>query len=79
MHYYKLDNPHMDEKFLNGSSVQCPAIIPAEEFLSGKFNEGERLVVMLSNGKKYMDKIIKFSGTVKNGLAQGQFEIIRNM
>jgi hypothetical protein len=78
MHFYKLDNKLEDEKFLNGSSVQCPAIIPEEEFVSGKFKEDERIVVMLSNGKKYMGHIIKFSGNVNDGLAQGHLEIIRN-
>jgi hypothetical protein len=79
MHFYKLDNKLEDEKFLQGSSMQCPAIIPKEEFFSGKFKEGERIVVILSNGKKYMGRIIKFSGSVSKGLAQGHLEIMRNM
>jgi hypothetical protein len=79
MHFYKLDSKFEDEKFLNGSSVQCPAIIAEEEFLSGKFKEGERIIVMLSNGKKYMGKIIKFSGSVSKGLAQGHLEMKRNI
>ena len=75
MHYYKLESKIDDEKFLKGESVECAAVIPEEEFLSGKFKEGAGLVIMLSNRKKYMGEILGFTGEFKNGKRDGVLRI----
>ncbi len=77
MDFYKLDNKEMDEKFLKGISVSCQAVIREEDHLAGKLREGSRIVIMLSNGKKYMGLVEKFSGKTINGFAEGELVIVR--
>ena len=77
MHYYKLDDKRMDAIFLNGSLVSCKAVVPYDECVSGKVKQGERIVVMLSNGKKFMGRIVNFAYVVKNGLAIGDLEVVK--
>ena len=64
----------MDEDFLAGKPVWCEAVVPE----SSIFKEGDRLVVLLSNGKKYLGKIGVFNHTLTNGYASGKVEITRS-
>ena len=73
MQSYKLDNKKMDEDFLSGKSVWCHAVVPDHTTLK----EGEKLVVLLSNGKKYLGRIGKFNYKLEKGFASGKLEIHR--
>jgi hypothetical protein len=75
MNTYQLDDKVMDEKFLAGKPVLCKATVREQE--SAGLTNGVRIVVLLSNGKKYMSEILNFTYTVKNGYASGTLELIR--
>jgi hypothetical protein len=77
MDYYKLDNSDMDEKFLKGDPVNCSAVIREEDFLVGKLHKGSPIVIMLSNGKKYMGQVEKFTYQTFKGCASGQLVVLR--
>ena len=77
MDFYKLDHKEMDEKFLQGMPVSCQAVIREEDHLAGKLKEGSRLVVMLSNGKKYMGQVETFFSKTLNGFVEGELVIVR--
>ena len=73
MKTYRLDNKETDKLFLAGESVHCPAVTLVTEIP----NPGERLVILLSNGKKYMGEIIAFDHSIEGIHAQGQLRIVR--
>jgi hypothetical protein len=73
MKTYQLENKDADERFLKGESIQCPAVMP----VTGLLNPGDRLVILLSNGKKYMGEITNFDHTIKGNHAEGSLQIIR--
>lgn len=67
----------MDREFLDGKPVLCDAAIRASEYLSGVLKENEKIVVMLSNGKKYMGQVIRFNHRMQDDYAIGKLEIVR--
>jgi hypothetical protein len=73
----QLDDQKMDKDFLEGLPVTCDAIVPLKEHLSGVLNHGQRIVVLLSNRKKYMAEVIGFSNQVTDNYAEGKVELIR--
>jgi hypothetical protein len=73
MKTYQLDSNETDKLFLGGESIQCPAVLPVADMPK----PGERLVILLSNGKKYMGEIRDFDHTISGGHAQGKLRIIR--
>jgi hypothetical protein len=75
MNAYQLDDKIMDQEFLAGKPVQCKVVVKEPE--SARMTAGVRMVVMLSNGKKYMGEIVSFTYTVKKGHADGLLELIR--
>lgn len=77
MNSYQLENKTMDEDFLNGKTVNCNAVIPVSGYESGMLKEGERIVVLLSIGKKFMGKIMRSSFEKRGNLTEGKLEIIR--
>jgi len=79
MDYYKLENKEMDETFLKGLQVTCKAVIPEKDYLGDKLKEGSPIVVMLSNGKKYMGQVVGFSGKTLNGFAVGELIMMKKI
>jgi hypothetical protein len=75
MNAYQLENKTMDALFLDGKAVTCPAVIDQKE--TGVLKEGMRLVILLSNGKKYMGEVTRYTYSVQKGHAVGALEIIR--
>lgn len=73
MKTYQLDNKETDKLFLAGENVQCPAVMVVTDMPK----PGERLVILLSNGKKYMGEIIDFDHSIKGDHAEGQLRVIR--
>lgn len=59
MNFYKLDNKSTDDNFLNGKTIQCRAILSVQDYNTGVVGAGDKIVIMLSNGKKYMGKVSK--------------------
>src|SRR5688500_15021335 len=77
LYLVKLESKSSDEDFLNGSTVTCDAVIPSSQHQSGVLKEGERIVVLLSNGKKYMGEISSFQYQVKDNRHEGKLELKR--
>jgi hypothetical protein len=75
MNTYQLDDKTMDDQFLSGKPVACPAVVPAKQ--TEHIQQGQRIVVLLSNGKKYMGEVLVHRYSVRNGVAEGVLEIIR--
>ena len=78
MHYYQLDSKTQDADFLQGKSVFCPAALTEAEYNTGKLAEGSKMVIRLSNGAKYMGKLLHFDYAIQNGGITGTLEIRRD-
>ena len=74
---YKLKDKGQDQNFLAGNPVKGSALFLKTEFKDGIINNDERIVIILSNGKKYMGKVVSFNYTPKDDVIEGQLEIIR--
>ena len=74
---YKLKDKDQDQNFLAGNPVKGSAVFLKTEFKDGSINNNERIVIILSNGKKYMGKVVSFNYTPKGEVIEGQLEIIR--
>jgi hypothetical protein len=70
----QLNDKKMDETFLNGEFVICNVVIPNNEHPETIKPEG-RIVVLLSNRKKYMARIHSFSYKTEGRYAHGQLEL----
>ena len=75
MNYYTLQDKTMDQDFLAGKVIHCSAVVPLNELKSPSIQEGEKIVIILSNGKKYSGKVLHFNHTVVHNFAQGYLEI----
>lgn len=76
MNYYTLSKT-MDNDFLEGKIVRCPITLVLTDVESGKIRVGEKLVVMLSNGKKYMGSLVHINYTLEGQFACGTIELRR--
>lgn len=65
----------MDIAFLNKEPITCNAVIPASEL--SKLENGKKIVIQLSNGAKYMGKIIQSNFAIKNSVAIGHLTITK--
>ena len=54
------------------------AVFLKTDFKDGIINNDERIVIILSNGKKYMGKVVSFNYTLHGEVVEGQLEIIRS-
>jgi hypothetical protein len=72
---YQLDNKDQDQSFLEGKSIRCKAAIAEKEI--DTLNENNRIVILLSNGKKYMGKVNKFDYKIIQDRAEGYLDIER--
>lgn len=64
----------MDDAFLSGDIVTCSVVIPTSEHPETLKPEG-RIVVLLSNRKKYMGIIHNFNYKTEGRHARGQLEL----
>lgn len=67
----------MDGDFLNGKTIYCKAALSLTEFIQGRIKEGEKIVIKLSNGRKYMGSVVSFRHTIKNNIVEGELEILK--
>ena len=72
MNVIKLPSKTIDNLFLEGETIACDAVIPVKDLNKGIVNEGQKIVVLLTNRKKYMAKVSAFSYTIVNDYAQGK-------
>ena len=76
MNSYKLNDKDEDQNFLAGNIVKGTAVFRADEF-KNDIVQNEKIVVLLSNGKKYMAKVIKFTYAPKGKLIEGHLELVK--
>ena len=77
MNSYKLKDKDQDQNFLTGNPVKGSAVFLKTEFKDGIINNDDRIVIILSNGKKYMGKVVSFKYTAKGEVIEGQLEITK--
>ena len=77
MNSIQLDDRNMDERFLNGDIVICDTVLPAGKHMEAKLQPGCRIVVQLSNRKKFMAEIKNFSFAMEGSYIVGKLELIR--
>ena len=77
MNIYRLDSKQLGEAFLKGEEVLCEAAVAYKDLSSGIMAEGEKIVIALSNGKKYMGRVKGFEYTLINEVAVGKLKVIR--
>lgn len=77
MNYYKLVNKQMDNDFLAGNVVYCPASVPQTQAEKGIVSAGLPIVIALSTGAKYKGKILRFDYSVVAGIAIGELQVVR--
>ena len=78
MKSYKFKDKDQDQNFLAGNPVKDSAVFLKTDFKDGIINNDERIVIILSNGKKYMGKVVSFNYTLHGEVIEGQLEIIRS-
>jgi hypothetical protein len=74
---YKLSNRDEDRKFLEGDLVKGTAVFLKTEFDQHGINKDDKIVVVLSNGKKYMGKVVSFRFATRGDIVEGQLELNR--
>ena len=78
MNYYRIDSKVQDSDFIQGKSVFCSAALTEAEYSTGKLAEGSKIVILLSNGAKYMGKVLHFDHTLQKGIITGTLELRRD-
>jgi hypothetical protein len=74
---YKLNDKDEDQNFLAGNPVKGTAVFLTNEF-KNDIVVNEKIVVVLSNGKKYMGKVMKFTYTPKGKVIEGYLEVVKS-
>jgi hypothetical protein len=74
---YKLNNKDQDQHFLGGNPVKGSAVFRKSEFKPDVIKPGERIVIQLSTGKKYLGKVAGFIYEIKGEIIEGEIDIIR--
>ena len=77
MNAYKLNDKSEDQNFLSGNPVKGTAVFLKSEFKSDLMKINGRIVIMLSNGKKYMGKVTHFNYVSKGEIIEGEVEVIK--
>ncbi len=77
MDCYTLTDTKTDQEFLNSIPIRCPAVLPLIEFSSGRLRSGTKIVIILSNGKKYMGTVINFTTSVHSTVVEGELEVVK--
>ena len=76
MNSYKLNDKDEDQNFLAGNIVKGAAVFLKSEF-TNDIIKNERMVIVLSNGKKYMGKVVNFTYAPKGEVIEGRLEIVK--
>ena len=74
---YKLNDKNQDENFLLGVPVKGTAVFRKREFKSDLIKINGRIVIVLSNGKKYMGRVTHFAYVSKGDIIEGEVEIVK--
>ena len=74
---YKLNDKSQDQNFVSGIPVKGTAVFKKNEFNDDLIRINGRIVIVLSNGKKYMGKVTHFSYVVKGEIIEGEIEIVK--
>ena len=74
---YKLSDKSQDQDFLAGKPVKGTAVFLKSEFKDDVLKIDGRIVILLSNGKKYMGKVSRFTYTPKGEIIEGEVEIVK--
>ena len=77
MNAYKLNDKVEDQNFLSGNPVKGTAVFLKTDFKSDLIKINGRIVILLSNGKKYMGKVIHFNYVSKGELIEGEVDIVK--
>ena len=77
MNAYKLNNKIEDQDFLSGTPVKGTAVFLKSDFQADLIKINERIVILLSNGKKYMGKVTHFNYVSKGEIIEGEVEIVK--
>lgn len=77
MNAYKLNDKSEDQNFLSGNPVKGTAVFLKSQFNPEIIKINGRIVVMLSNGKKYMGKVTKFNYVPNGEIIEGEVEMIK--
>ncbi len=77
MNAIQLPDKETDDLFLEGETVECSAAVTLEALQRGIFEEGEKIVVLLSNRKKYLGEIKGFSYEVIKQYAEGKLLVTK--
>jgi len=73
MNLYKLDSKKLDEAFLRGEVVTCIAVVTLTDRKS--IEQSYRIVIQLTNGKKYLGLITGVDLVQKGKLFVGHFSV----
>lgn len=76
MNSYKLNDKDEDQNFLAGNSVKGTAVFLKNEF-ENDIIKNERIVIILSNGKKYMGRVVNFTYAPKGEVIEGLLEVVK--
>ena len=74
---YKLNDKSQDQNFLSGIPVKGTAVFLRSEFKPDLIEVNARIVILLSNGKKYMGKVTHFTYASKGEIIEGEVEIVK--
>ena len=77
MNSYKLNDTSEDQNFLSGNPVKGTAVFLKSEFNPDLIKINGRIVILLSNGKKYMGKVTNFNYVTKGGIIEGEVEVVK--
>ncbi len=75
MNYYTLEDKETDKQFLNGDPVHCKIALSRQQYNDGLIRQGDKIVVMLSNGKKYMGNVVSLTFEATGGGFEGVLTI----
>ncbi|HET9434586.1 MAG TPA: hypothetical protein VFO37_12555 [Chitinophagaceae bacterium] len=77
MNAYKLNDKSEDQNFLSGNPVKGTAVFLKSEFNPDLIKVDGRIVILLSNGKKYMGRVTRFNYASKGGIIEGEVDIVK--
>lgn len=77
MHEYKLENADDDRAFLDNKVVKCEAFFYVHELVKWPLREADKLVVRLSNGKKYSGTVVSMVRVMTGNVIHTTIELQR--
>lgn len=75
MNYYTLEDKEADKQFLDGDPVDCKIALSRQQYNEALIKQGDKIVVMLSNGKKYMGNVVSLTFEATGGGFEGVLTI----